>query len=126
MDGQPDGPMRGSMNFCKGGGGGPGPTTRIQDPYMGYIHTCLPTYIVCTYVFACVLTYVRTYVRTYVCIHPSTDVYDLGYYTSLIQTDRHTCIEGKLKQINRNTDTMSETYMRVHVEAYMRGSLSFP
>ena len=42
MDGQPGGPMRGSRIFCQEGD--PGPTARIQDPPMGYIHTCVHTH----------------------------------------------------------------------------------
>ena len=83
--------------------GDPGPTARIQDPHMGPIHTYVRS----------IRTYVRSIHNTY--IHRQTDRYTC------------TCIDGKLKYIHTAlscTEIMSETYMRVHVEAYMRVSLS--
>ena len=42
------------------GGGGPGPTARIQDRHMEYIHT----YVRLTYIHACTHTYIHTHVQT--------------------------------------------------------------
>ena len=44
-DGQKGWPMGGSRIFCRGRGGGPGRTARIQDLHMGPIPTYLPTYL---------------------------------------------------------------------------------